>query len=238
MDNNKIADFYDDFSEQQYKTGTNERLISLYKRLKKWGLKKNSSVLEMGCGVGIFSKLMLKTVKSGYIESVDLSPRSIEIAQKFIKNPQITFKTADVVNYGPEKSSFDFITLMDVIEHIPLEKHRPLFQNIAEIAGSETLILINIPNPRYIEYMQREKPETLQVIDQPVELSSLAENADRSVLEIIYFEKYSIWEQNDYDFIVMRKKQQFSLTHLSDLRTVPEKISRKISHKVNRIKYS
>lgn len=238
MDNEKIADWYDSYSERQYKTGTNERLISLYKRMKKWGLKADSKVLELGCGVGIFSRLLLKTVKTGKIEAVDLSPKSIEVAQKFVKNNNIRFETADVVNYTPKISGFDFITLMDVIEHIPLEKHPELFDNLAQLCNDKTLIIINFPNPRYIEFFQKNDPSQLQVIDQSVELPELVNIADHSGLEIVFYEKYSIWEREDYDFLVMRKKRPFKLQHLADSRNISEKVEKKITRKIDSIKYS
>ncbi len=233
MDNHEISDFYDDFSERQYKTGANERLISLYKRMLKAGLSNNSIVLELGCGVGIFTKLISKTVKNGKIEAVDLSPKSIEIAKKLSKNPKIQFETADVVKYQPKNKDFDFITLMDVIEHIPLEFHPELFRNLSENSTEKTLIAINIPNPAYIEYVRKTAPETLQVVDQSVELSEILSNAEKNGLEIIFYEKYSIWQKEDYDFMLLRKKKDFKLEKLSESRNISEK-NRKQNQTENR----
>ena len=90
------------------------------------------------------------------------------------------------------------ITLMDVIEHIPLEHHAELFANLAKIATEKTNILINIPNPQYIGYARINHPESLQVIDQEVELFTLMQHLEQSGLELIYFEKYGYIQHDTY----------------------------------------
>ena len=76
MKQQEISQFYDEFVQRQLKIGANERLISLYKRLLHLGLKEDSRVLELGCGVGIFTKLLGKKISSGLIEAVDLSEKA------------------------------------------------------------------------------------------------------------------------------------------------------------------
>ena len=238
MKQNEISDFYDEYVQRQIKTGANERLISLYKRLLNGGLNADSRVLELGCGVGIFTKLLAKKVKNGIIEAVDLSEKSVAVAKNELKDRNnIHFDVADVVKYQPKNSDFDMITLMDVIEHIPLEHHAELFANLAKIATEKTNILINIPNPQYIGYARINHPESLQVIDQEVELFTLMQHLEKNGLELIYFEKYGIWEQDDYHFMVIRKKRNFELKHLSDQRNFSEKIFHKLTTKIDAVKY-
>ena len=238
MKQNEISDFYDEYVQRQIKTGDNERLISLYKRLLNGGLNADSRVLELGCGVGIFTKLLAKKVKNGIIEAVDLSEKSVAVAKNELKERNnIHFDVADVVKYQPKNSDFDMITLMNVIEHIPLEHHAELFANLAKIATEKTNILINIPNPQYIGYARINHPESLQVIDQEVELFTLMQHLEKNGLELAYFEKYGIWEQDDYHFMVIRKKRNFELKHLSDQRNFSKKIFHKLTTKIDAVKY-
>ena len=237
MNKENISNFYNEFSGRQIKVGVNERLISLMKRLKNLGFTENSRILELGCGVGAFTSLLSKKIKNGLVEAVDISDKSIENAKKLEKK-NIQFSVGDVVYYQPKNSNFDFITLLDVIEHIPIEEHFNLFKNVSQISTEKTLTLINIPNPDFINYLHKHNPEGLQVIDQAIELPLLAETLDKNNLEIIYFEKYSIWEKEDYHFFVVRKKREFQLKHLSDERNMQEKISNKISKKIDQIKFS
>jgi trans-aconitate 2-methyltransferase len=238
MKQKEISDFYDEYVQRQLKIGANERLISLYKRLLDLGLKENSKVLELGCGVGIFTKLLGKKISTGILEAVDLSEKSIAVAKEELKGKKnIFFDVADVVKYSPKNSGFDFITLMDVIEHIPLDQHEELFGNLSKICTDKTRIAINIPNPQYIAYARIHHPESLQVIDQEVELFVLMQHLEKQGLEIIFFEKYGIWETEDYHFMVIRRKQKFELKHLSDQRNISEKIAKKVSVKIDELKY-
>lgn len=239
MEQKKIADFYDNYVQKQVKIGANERLISLFKRLIKLGLNKNSKILELGCGVGIFPKLLASKISVGEIEAVDLSEKSIKSAKTILYNKKnIHFATGDVVKYKPENSDFHFITLMDVIEHIPLNEHGELFKNLAKIATEKTQIIINIPNPKYISHLQKNEPESLQIIDQAVELIPLVKNLENADLEILYFEKYSIWVKEDYHFMVIRKNRKFSVINIGGERSLKNKILNKISKKIDQIKYT
>lgn len=232
-----ISDFYDKFSERQFKIGANERLISLFKRCTQLGLKENSNVLELGCGVGLFTRLLSRKIKSGNVEAVDISDKSVEIGKKHLNKSNTQFYVGDVVYYHPKKSDFDFITLMDVIEHIPLKEHGNLFKNLAAISTEKTQIIINIPNPQYIAYEKIHNPENLQVIDQSIELFPLMQHLEKEDLELTYFEKYSIWEVEDYHFMVIRKKRNFELKHLADQKSVSEKVKGKISREIDKLKY-
>ncbi|MFP3597557.1 class I SAM-dependent methyltransferase [Chryseobacterium sp. SIMBA_029] len=238
MKKSEIAKFYDDYTERQIQIGANERLINLYKRLIHLGLKKDSNVLELGCGVGIFTKLLAKKISNGKIEAIDLSEKSIAIAERILKNKKnISFKVADIVKYQPKNKEFDFITLMDVIEHIPLEQHDELFENLAKISTIKTRIAINIPNPQYINYTRVNNPESLQVIDEEVELFQLIRHLEKHHLELIYFEKYGIWEEEDYHFMIIRKKKKFELKHLATKRKISEKIVKKVSLSIDKFRY-
>ncbi|QDP85364.1 class I SAM-dependent methyltransferase [Chryseobacterium sp. SNU WT5] len=237
MEKEEIAQFYDEFSEKQIKTGANERLISLYEKMTNLGLKKNSKVLELGCGVGIFTKLLSRTVSSGIIEAVDLSPKSIQIAKKLVVKKNIHFESHDVVKYQPKNSEFDFITLMDVIEHIPLDQHDELFSNLSHICVDKSHILINIPNPDYLNFARHHHPETLQMIDQEVHLFPLLKHFEKHNLEIIFFEKYGIWAEEEYHFMVVRKKRAFKLKNCGEDRNFSKKVIKKIAAKIDTFKY-
>lgn len=228
MDQKKIEDFYDNFSAHQMKVGVNERIFSLYQRMKKYGLSSSSRVLELGSGIGSMTYLLSKKIKSGLVESVDLSPKSIELLNSSISNPSIEGYAADVVNYTPKQSDFDFITLFDVIEHIPIERHAELFKNLAGIMTEKTTLLINIPNPKYIEYDRIHQPEVLQVIDQPIPLTAIAKNVEDNDLFMHHFETYSIWVDNDYQFMMIKKGREFIEEKLSEKRSFADKVKHRL----------
>ena len=217
------ADFYDDFVTSQIVSGINDRIYGLYKRLCAYRLDADTSVLEVGCGIGTLTFLLLKKVKPERIEAIDISPRSIEFAIKQLNQPDLLLTASDVLQYQPKASEFDRIIFFDVLEHIPLEQHARIFERVASWMHDESLLMINLPNPRYILYDQQHNPKVLQETDQPVFLAALTAALEKSSLDIVQLETYSVWVKEDYQFLVVRKRKDFTEELLSDKRNILEK---------------
>ena len=233
-----VADYYDDFIAKQLESGINDRIYHLYKMLLSFGLKPDSTILELGSGIGTMTFLLSKYVKKGKIEAVDLSPKSIEFAKQRIKDSNISFVAGDVVYYRPSNSDIDFVTLFDIIEHIPIEKHGDLFQNLSLVVNDKTKVLINIPSPASIEYDRKNNPEQLQIIDQALPLTLIVENIERNGLALTYFKTYSIWMENDYQFFVVEKKKEFKEVPLSSKRNLFQKARKKLERTYIKLRYN
>ncbi len=228
MNNDQVETFYDDFAPTQLTTGINERIYSLYLRLKKAGLDDKSSIVELGCGVGILSCLIGKKIKNGRHHAADISSASINTAKENCQQDQTEFSTHDVVTFVPSFKNPDFVCLFDILEHIPMDRHLDLFKNINSYIDDHSQVLINIPNPSYLEYDHEYQPEVLQIIDQPLPLSFLSKTIDEAGLEIVFFETYSIFVNEDYQFFSVRKKRAFKEIRLSELRSFREKVWNKL----------
>lgn len=228
MNTQEVSKFYDAFVPDQVTSSLNERIFSLFERIRKAGLKTNSNVLELGCGIGAFTFLLSGVVKKGTIEAADISAESIAFAKSKIKKRNIVFKTSDILHYKPERSTYDFITLFDVIEHIPLHEHDKVFKNASNYMNEHSKLLVNIPNPRYTEYDRIHQPELLQIIDETVYLNELCNVLYRNNLYIHLFETYSVWAKNDYQYIIVHKNQPFKEIKLSAIRTLPQKIKERL----------
>ncbi len=207
----QIADFYDEFAARQRRTGLNDRIWHLYERMRRLGLAADSRVLELGCGIGALTSLLAQAAEYGYVEGVDLSPESVRFAREQLSElPNISLHVHDVVTYEPARRDFDFITLFDVIEHIPLDLHGALFRHLAALAGPQTQILINIPHPRLIAYYHRHEPAALQVVDQAVELAPLVGHLAAAHLALYSLDTYSLWREDDYQFLRIRPLTEFT----------------------------
>lgn len=229
---NEVIEFYDNYTVRQERIGINKRHYSILKEVVKAGLLKTDIVLEMGCGNGTFSSLIVKYLKNGKLLSLDISPKSIEIAKKRLnKFNNIELIAADVTNYDFKNQKFDVIILPDVLEHIPEELHLNLFKNISCILKPKGFIFIHIPNPFYLEWCRNNTPELLQIIDQPVPTDILVKNISPNGLHIHEMKTYSIWIKDcDYQYFILRKNnyQNFETQ-------ITEKVSLidKIKHKLN-----
>jgi trans-aconitate 2-methyltransferase len=231
------AAFYDKFINYQVESGINDRIAGLYKRLCKTGLSADSNVLEIGCGIGTLTYLLLRRIKTGKIEATDISPKSIQFAQKHLKAANLSFSAADILQFEPHQKLFDRILLFDVLEHIPMEQHGQVFQRISQWMNDESLLLINIPNPAYILYDQQHNPAALQETDQPVYLAPLSATLASASLDILSVETYSVWVKEDYQFIIARKRKPFEEKLLSDERNFFQKAVAWCNRKWRKQKY-
>jgi len=97
--------------------------------------------------------------------------------------------------------------LPDVLEHIPIELHNNLFKRISSLLKSDGFIFIHIPNPYFLDWCHANRPELLQVIDQPIYTDVLIENTYPHGLFIHELKTYSIWiTDNDYQYVVLKKR--------------------------------
>ena len=229
------TEFYDKFISYQIKSGINDRIYGLYKRICKIGIDTNSRILEIGCGIGALTFLLSRKVRTGNIEAIDISTKSIEFAAARIKNPNILFSVADILNFTPAYPPFDKILLFDVLEHIPEQNHNTLFANISTWMKGDSLLLINIPNPDYILYDQKNNPGVLQETDQPIQIDKLIGVLNFFSLELDYFETYSVWVKNDYHFLVVKKRTDFVEEFLRSESTLFERIRVRLRREVRKI---
>lgn len=79
-----------------------------------------SSVLDIGCGTGEFSRLLAKRADKVY--AIDLSPKTIEIAKdRSQQHANIDFQVGDILQWKFPIEQFDAIVSIATIHHLPVE---------------------------------------------------------------------------------------------------------------------
>ena len=202
----KVVSFYDQFAEKQAKTGINSRHLSILDKVKKAGLQADHRILEVGCGIGTVSHLLATQVPKGKVLAVDISPESIEKAKVLWKDQKnLGFEVSDMSDFDKKGETFDFFVFPDVLEHIPVDQHFRLFQNIEKHSHADSVIFIHIPAPRYLQWMIDNEPEKLQVIDQPLDSGDLIKNITANGFYLEKMETYGLFfEEKDYQYFVFR----------------------------------
>jgi cyclopropane fatty-acyl-phospholipid synthase-like methyltransferase len=210
----QVADFYDDFAKKQVKTGLNLRHYKSYKFIRKFGLKKHHHVLEIGCGIGTFTKLLLRNLSQGSLVGTDISPTNIQEAKNTLgKYKNADFIVSDMIDYTTDKK-FDFIIMLDVLEHIPVEQHDNLFKTFSKVLKDDGTVYINIPHHIYLDYVRENQPERLQIIDQSLSTDLLTENLYKNGLRIDQLLSHSIfYEENDYQILILKKSKPITKIH-------------------------
>ncbi len=205
----KVVRFYDQFAEKQEKTGINSRHLSILDKAKLAGLQANHRILEVGCGIGTVSHLLATQVPQGKVLAVDISPESIEKARVLWKKQgNLKFDVSDMSDFNLPGETFDFFVFPDVLEHIPVAQHARLFENIQRHAHADSVVLIHIPAPRYLEWMIANQPEKLQVIDQPLDTGTLVQTLGVAGFYLEKMETYALFfQEKDYQYFLFRAKK-------------------------------
>jgi trans-aconitate 2-methyltransferase len=206
-----ISDFYDTFNESEKSRRLNVRHYSIFHQLARLGLKRNHHVLEVGCGFGTVTSLIVSYISRGRIVGTDISRERIAFCQQLFSNHHnASFVLTDMTDF-PVREQFDFIVLPDVLEHIPLESHRQLFSTMASLLKDDGTILVHIPHPLMIDYMRENNPSALQIVDQSLRSDHLTQVATMAGLELQYFRAYCLTNSKpDYVTLVFKKYQQYA----------------------------
>jgi 2-polyprenyl-3-methyl-5-hydroxy-6-metoxy-1,4-benzoquinol methylase len=202
----EVKEYYDTFKEHQKQLGINIRHRTILKNLKNAGLNANSNVLEIGCGIGTVSHLILKYITEGSFVGLDISAESIKMAQQFNSfHKKAEFFVDDMSNFS-HKTKFDFVVFPDVLEHIPVEQHANIFKTIGELTTPNATVIINIPEPNYLNWVRANDPSKLQIIDQSLSMQDLLNNSYPYGFKLYSMNPYSLhFDVNDYLAIVMKK---------------------------------
>lgn len=205
----EVEEYYNTFKEHQKKLGVNIRHRTIFKNLKKAGLKPDSNVLEIGCGIGTVSSLILRHITNGSFVGVDISNESIDVARKF----NASFKNAEFIvndmSAFTHRLKFDFIVLPDVLEHIPVNQHSAIFKTISEFSSKDAVVLINIPEPNCLDWARIHNPEGLQIIDQSLSMQDLLNNSYPHGFKLFSMNSYPLqFTENDYTSVVLKKNMQ------------------------------
>jgi SAM-dependent methyltransferase len=126
-------------------------------------VKRDSTVLELGCGIGVLSKFMAQL--GAHVTAVDLSPKLIEYAASNMNHENIRYINQDVTDIAYNET-FDVIVLADVFEHIPCENINNLMNVIKHASHEKTVIYLNIPDGRFQSFMKQNHHESLQIVDE------------------------------------------------------------------------
>lgn len=232
----EIGKWYDEFAGQQVRTSVNLRHYKIMGFLTQAGLTRQSKVLEIGCGIGTLTGLILKYLRKGEVLAVDISPASVEIAKKRLeKYPNVSFMVSDMTDFN-HQGVFDFIILPDVLEHIPSVQHPNLFSILAGHMHKNSVILIHIPHPRAIDYIRKTSPDQLQIVDQAIEADSLISDVYSCGLVLVKYLSYSLFDrQNDYAVITLKKKSDIELSPLPRRSIIARKLLARLRFIVARL---
>jgi cyclopropane fatty-acyl-phospholipid synthase-like methyltransferase len=95
-------------------------------------LPERGKVLDIGCGIGLFSLYYAQTFPQLQLRGVDLNPKRIAVATRAARKLGLgnaVYALGDARGFAADES-YDAVYMLDVIHHIPADRVRPLIENI------------------------------------------------------------------------------------------------------------
>ncbi|PKQ27569.1 MAG: hypothetical protein CVT63_07290 [Candidatus Anoxymicrobium japonicum] len=117
--------------------------VAAYRLITEWYLQPGDSVLDVGFGLGYSLKIM--AAKADRLAGIEIDRKAIARARRSLNHPKIV----DLRHYNGyvipyEARSFDVVTCVDVIEHVP--DYLRLMRDMCKVA--RRAVVISTPNRR------------------------------------------------------------------------------------------
>jgi 2-polyprenyl-3-methyl-5-hydroxy-6-metoxy-1,4-benzoquinol methylase len=140
------------------------------------------SAADIGCGDGRFTRELSIDFPGKRIVGIDYSEKAIQMAKAM--NPGLQFTKMDIIKDQLDES-FDLITLIEVLEHIPLDSVRNFMEALGRMLKPDGVLVMTVPHinkPLEAKHFQHFTLESIQPL-----FSGIFE-----IKAVSYFEKTSI----------------------------------------------
>jgi 2-polyprenyl-3-methyl-5-hydroxy-6-metoxy-1,4-benzoquinol methylase len=145
------------------------------------------NLLEVGCGDGFASRILLQSVDR--VVGIDVDEKFILDGKlRYSEKWPIDFRIHDIVQDGPIEENFDAVLCLDVLEHIEKTDHEQFIGNITSSMISTGVLVIGMPS---IESQPYASPQS-----KLGHISCLTQNEFKDSLEK-YFSNVFMFSMND-----------------------------------------
>lgn len=106
---------------------------------------KNKRVLDVGTGYGFGADyLFQKGAKK--VTAIDIDKDAIQYAKKTFDKENMDFRTMDATKMHFPQKHFDLVVALEVIEHLPKDKHAIFLKRVKEILDVGGVLVLSTPN--------------------------------------------------------------------------------------------
>lgn len=106
-------------------------------------------ILDVGCSEGFVASHFLR---ASFIVGLDALKDSLLIAKQKVRQLNVDFIYADATALPLRPASFNKVTMLEVFEHLPKEKHRKLCREVDKVLKEKGLLIISVPYKEQIIY--------------------------------------------------------------------------------------
>jgi 2-polyprenyl-3-methyl-5-hydroxy-6-metoxy-1,4-benzoquinol methylase len=101
------------------------------------------TLVDIGCGDGRFLKEAARRFAPAQLLGIDYSGRAIRLAQAL--NPKLRYLAVDITS-APAIGTFDAVTLIEVLEHIPPAQVASFVEGLKRLMHSQSTLIVTVPH--------------------------------------------------------------------------------------------
>jgi 2-polyprenyl-3-methyl-5-hydroxy-6-metoxy-1,4-benzoquinol methylase len=230
----EISTYYDDRNQKLLRgfVQGNRRVTYAVQLVKSALDGGGQSVLDIGCGIGATSFAYSQNNDRVRVHGVDISQKSIEIANALFRSKTVTFSVSDM-SVPPHGRPFDIVALIDVYEHVPRDGRSRFNQVLSNCLAEDGTLVLTTPSPLHQEYLRRHQPGGLQIVDETVYLEDLLQLGRDVDTTLTYYKLVPVWRSHQYIHAVFQRRPQYEPVARDSQRRGP--FMRRVSNRLRKL---
>lgn len=112
---------------------------------------KDKTILDIGCGIGIFEKYAWKKAKK--IIAIEPCKKDLKIAKINVRGKKVLFKEETVEYLKGLKEKVDIVAMFDVIEHIPKGTEIGVLEKLNKTLKENGKIILSTPYNNFTNFL-------------------------------------------------------------------------------------
>lgn len=124
--------------------GKNSQDYRLLSQTNWFDSSKNQSVLDLGCGSGLYTKYLSELGKNPI--AFDLSKESIHLTKKYVGRKDLWTCCGTNVTLPFKDSTFDLVLCVETISHISRENQLTAFKEINRVIKANGVLILSVHN--------------------------------------------------------------------------------------------
>jgi SAM-dependent methyltransferase len=149
--------------------------------------REELQILDVGCGAGVMTQHLSRY---GSVTGIDFSSAAIDAARRL--SPHLRYVVGSLDDLDGD-ARFDVICAFDVLEHIPARERPQFLSQVAARLAPEGVVFMSTPFPAFTRYRRNLGDDTLQIIDEEVELPTILGEAAEAGLQLTSFAAYDVF---------------------------------------------
>ena len=126
-----------------------------------------ASLADVGCGNGVFVNYLQRAMPSLELFAIDRSRAALE----YVRTPK---SEGDIAAIPLPKHSYDCVTCLEVIEHLPLDTFQSALSELARVARK--YIIVSVPYAENLEQNHTQCPQCKSIFNADLHLRTFSDD--------------------------------------------------------------